>query len=221
MKGVCHRVKEGETISELVSRYQVPSAIRVCDLNGFPRTQNSLEPGSLIVLPGAGETKPHEFYSGSKAIRQDLSKLKGKVTWMWPLEGDCRISSPWGLRVDPFSKGKRGGIGGDKIRRTMHHGIDMAVPTGTPVYASRAGVVIDAGRKRLHGNSVKILHDDNWTTIYSHNSKLLVKEGEEVEQGQLIAHSGSTGRSTGPHVHFEIRRPNQESMNPRRLLPTR
>ena len=86
----------------------------------------------------------------------------------------------------------------------MHKGIDWACPTGTKVFASSNGVVVSAGYVSGYGNCVLISHPDGRMTRYAHNSKLLVKAGQSVSQGEVIALSGSTGRSTGPHVHFEI-----------------
>ena len=86
----------------------------------------------------------------------------------------------------------------------MHKGVDSACPIGTTVYASCAGTVIQASYNGGYGNNVVISHADGRLTRYAHNSKLLVKVGQKVEQGEPIALSGSTGRSTGPHVHFEI-----------------
>ena len=86
----------------------------------------------------------------------------------------------------------------------MHKGVDWGCPIGTTVYASSAGTVVSAGYSKGYGNNVVISHPDGRMTRYAHNSKLLVSAGQWVEQGQSIALSGSTGRSTGPHVHFEI-----------------
>ena len=87
----------------------------------------------------------------------------------------------------------------------MHTGIDIAVPTGTPVHASPAGTVVYAGWMSGYGYLVAIDHGGGLATAYAHNSSLLVKVGEHVSQGQVISLSGSTGHSTGPHVHFEVR----------------
>ncbi len=103
-------------------------------------------------------------------------------------------SSNFGLRIDPFTG-----------RQAMHEGIDFVVPAGTPVYASAGGVVEYADLHPQFGNLVEIDHGNGVITRYAHNSKLLVKVGQMVRRGQKIALSGSTGRSTGPHVHFEVR----------------
>ncbi|MEN9216496.1 MAG: peptidoglycan DD-metalloendopeptidase family protein [Gloeomargarita sp. HHBFW_bins_162] len=104
----------------------------------------------------------------------------------------------------------------------MHQGIDIAAPIGTPVVASAAGTVIFAGwNSGGYGNLVKIWHDNGSVTYYAHNHRILVRENQQVEQGQLIAEMGSTGFSTGPHVHFEIRKRDRGPVNPMAFLPGR
>ena len=101
----------------------------------------------------------------------------------------------------------------------MHQGIDIANLTGTPIMASKDGIVTHAGWMRGYGYLVEISHSDGASTRYAHNSKLLVRKGQLVPQGATIAKMGSTGRSTGPHLHFEIRKKGGLAMNPRPLLP--
>lgn len=110
------------------------------------------------------------------------------------LPTDGMITSSIGWRIDPFGSG----------RYVFHRGIDIAVPAGTPVRATRAGYVVHAGPHGGHGATVIILHENGDKTLYGHNSKLMVKVGEWVEQGDVIALSGNTGKSTGPHVHYEL-----------------
>jgi murein DD-endopeptidase MepM/ murein hydrolase activator NlpD len=106
-----------------------------------------------------------------------------------------RITSPFGWRDSPFIAGKR----------TYHKGMDIACPIGTPVHVTQAGRVIVAGWTDTYGITVMVDHGNGWTTIYGHNSKLKVKVGQYVDRGQLISLSGSTGPSTGPHIHYEVR----------------
>lgn len=104
----------------------------------------------------------------------------------------------------------------------MHHGVDVAGPVGTPIFAAASGVVVRAGwNSGGYGNLVDIRHPDGSLTRYAHNSRLSVRAGQEVRQGQQIAEMGSTGYSTGPHLHFEIHLPNSGTVNPIAHLPNR
>ena len=114
-------------------------------------------------------------------------------TYIKPISGG-RLSSRFGARSAPT-----------KGASTYHKGVDWAVPTGTTVVASNGGTVAFAGWASGYGYAVYINHSDGRQTRYGHLSKVLVKSGQTVEQGQVIAKSGNTGRSTGPHLHFEIR----------------
>ena len=108
-----------------------------------------------------------------------------------PVQG--YISSYFGVRPDPFN-----GLA------AMHTGIDIATAYGTPVHAVAEGMVTFAGVRRGYGNVVEIDHGNGYMTRYAHNSKLEVHPGQHVQVGEVIAKAGSTGRSTGPHVHFEV-----------------
>jgi len=104
------------------------------------------------------------------------------------------ISSSYGWRRDPFTG-----------RYTMHEGLDFAAPAGTPILAAAAGVVLEARYESGYGNTVEIDHGDGLITRYAHASALSVRQGDIVERGQEVARVGSTGRSTGSHLHFEVR----------------
>ena len=125
----------------------------------------------------------------------------GSGKYAWPLKGGYHQSSGFGSRWG-----------------RAHQGIDLACSVGTSVYAADGGTVTRAGYSGAYGNLVVIDHQNGQETRYAHNSKLLVKVGDKVYQGQEIAKSGSTGRSTGPHLHFEIRF-NGEPRNPLNYLP--
>lgn len=107
---------------------------------------------------------------------------------------DGVITSGVGWRPDPFGSGKL----------VFHRGIDIAVPVGTPVRATRGGRVVFAGVHGGHGATVIVEHDNGNRTLYGHNSALTVHMGERVESNTIIALSGNTGRSTGPHIHYEV-----------------
>ena len=103
----------------------------------------------------------------------------------------------------------------------MHRGIDIAAPIGTPIVAAAAGEVIIVGWQRGYGNVIKLKHLDGSVTVYGHNHKNLVIHGQKVEQGEQIAEMGNTGRSTGPHVHFEIRSADKVAIDPLAFLGKR
>lgn len=112
-----------------------------------------------------------------------------------PVNAD--VTSEFGWRRDPIDGKTR-----------FHNGIDFSVPPNTPVKSIMEGDVVYSGWEKGYGYLVEIRHPDGYTSRYGHNSKLLVKEGDKVKAGSVIARSGSTGRSTGPHLHFEIRKEN-------------
>ena len=118
--------------------------------------------------------------------------IGGKFTW--PAPGYYKITSEYGYRVHPILKKKK-----------LHTGIDISVPKGADVVAANSGTVIYSGYYGGYGNTVIIDHGGKISSLYAHNSKLLVKEGDRVAKGQVISKCGSTGLSTGPHVHFEVR----------------
>jgi len=115
-------------------------------------------------------------------------------------------SSNFGWRIDPFSG-----------QNAMHEGVDFMAPEGTPIMASAAGIVVYSGLHPQYGNMVEIDHGNDIVTRYGHASRLLVSAGQVVQRGQEIAEVGSTGRSTGSHLHFEVRYKGI-AQNPRRFL---
>ncbi len=112
------------------------------------------------------------------------------------------MSSTYGYREDPFSG-----------KRAWHGGVDFAGREGSPIHAVGAGVVTYSGERWGYGNLVEVTHGDGYVTRYGHNARILVEEGEVVRRGDQIAEMGSTGRSTGPHVHLEVLK-DGESVNP-------
>lgn len=116
------------------------------------------------------------------------------------------ISSKFGYRVDPFHR-----------RSAFHSGIDFRAKSGTAIHATGAGRVVKAGRNGGYGNMVEIDHGNGITTRYAHMSRILVKKGQKVSIGQIVGKVGSTGRSTGPHLHYEVRR-SDKATNPQRFI---
>lgn len=146
----------------------------------------------------------------SPMISQTLDALdyaSAAIPKGWPVARDAaRVSSEFGLRRHPIYKVV-----------TRHNGVDLAVEEGTPVYSTGEGVVVFAGPLLHYGKIVKIWHVGEYDTFYAHNSKLLVRVGDAVKRGDLIALSGNTGLSTGPHVHYEVRKCGVPQ-NPRNFL---
>lgn len=130
--------------------------------------------------------------SGSTEPDYSYQPVSGSGAFIWPVNGV--ITSPYGYRTHP--------IFGTTI---YHSGIDIGVDYGTPVHAADSGVVVEAGWISGYGYAVVIDHGNGLSTLYGHNESLNVSSGQSVSQGQVIAYAGSTGNSTGPHVHFEVR----------------
>lgn len=146
------------------------------------------------------ESALDELESLSKTMESQIRELQNKSKtalgsgkYIWPVSGD--ITSYFGNRMHPILK-----------KRKYHSGIDIAAVAGTPIAASDYGVVIFSGRNGGYGLMITLDHGAGISTVYAHCSSLLVKNGETVSKGQTIAKVGSTGLSTGPHLHFEVRK---------------
>ena len=148
------------------------------------------ENGTWTVLPQlAGDEEAYVY--GIYAVSEEESRW-----FQWPVEGSNTISlsNPFGARWNPGGQGK-----------TVHNGIDIPAERGTPVLAAADGTVTETGFDTERGNYLMIDHGDGLTTLYAACSKVDVNEGDPVKAGTPIAAVGSTGRSTGPHLHFEVR----------------
>jgi murein DD-endopeptidase MepM/ murein hydrolase activator NlpD len=121
------------------------------------------------------------------------TRLQNTITsFIMPTVGE--VSSPFGWRINPVTG-----------KRQLHKGIDIAAPIGAPILAAASGIVNDAGwDDGGYGNFVELRHSDGSLTLYAHTNRVLVAKGQEISQGQIIAEVGNTGRSTGPHLHFEV-----------------
>ena len=140
------------------------------------------------------------------ATAERLKALMSFVPLRMPLSGDPSVTSPFGYRADPF-------LG----RLALHPGVDLAEAYGAEIHAAAAGRVVHAGPAGGYGNMVEIDHGNGLATRYAHMSETLVEEGQEVDKGAVLGRLGSTGRSTGPHLHYEVR-VDGEPVDPERYL---
>jgi murein DD-endopeptidase MepM/ murein hydrolase activator NlpD len=187
-----HQVVAGETVYHIAQQYGV-SVSRLMAANGISDPRD-LRVGQTLVIPGAYRTASvaggvHP-YTGERASRQ----------FSWPVAHGM-VSSGFGMR-----------------NGAMHSGVDISAPAGTPVYAADSGVVIFSGALHGYGNTVIIRHDDGYATVYGHNERNIVVEGERVTSGQQIGAIGRSGRTTGANLHFEVRRDNV-AQDPLAYLP--
>ncbi len=161
-----------------------------------------------VRLPPASESFARALTRVSIARAQavDLGNTLGHVPLRKPLAGDLEMSSPFGVRIDPFVH-----------EPSMHTGMDFRANVGDPIYATAAGKVTKAGWEGGYGQMVEIDHGEGLATRYGHMSQIDVEVGEKVRVGQVIGHVGSTGRSTGAHLHYETR-VNGEPVNPEKFL---
>ena len=192
-KGIFYRVKKGDTLKKIAKRFRVPVE-KIREKNSIKG--DLLRIGEEIFLPGAKPLK--------KITRK---KRRTFLVFRWPVKG--KISSGFGYRIHPITK-----------RRDFHRGIDIVVPYGTPVRAVEDGIVVFAGKAPNYGKVVIIRHKKGYYSIYAHNSSLRVKKGKRVKKGEVLGLSGNTGRTTGAHLHFEIRK-GKNPINPLRLLGRR
>ena len=142
-------------------------------------------------------------------LRQDWSKQLGWLETLptgTPISGEFRVTSGFGMRNDPFTK-----------TLARHEGLDFTASTGTPILAAADGVITRSGWEETYGNIIEVTHAEGFMTRYAHISKRIGKEGQSVKRGEQIAEVGSTGRSTGPHLHYEIFRFGQV-LNPVQIL---
>lgn len=175
--GIFHKTAKKESLAELAKKYKVSSET-IRKANGI--TTAALPAGKEVFLPGA---KP----------LPEIQYIKQKV-FAWPIKANHRLTSGFGWRVHPITGNK-----------AFHTGLDIGAAMRTPIHAAADGVVAFAGDGGSYGNMVILRHKNGLFTVYGHASKLLVRKGKYVKRGQKIALVGSTGASTGAHLHFEVK----------------
>ena len=153
-------------------------------------TQASLDEEFQLLTTTVTEEGPR--LRELERVMSKNARIMAALPLRWPARGP--VNSEFGLRENPWGGGAK----------EHHGGIDIGVPFGDPVKAPAAGIVAVAGPRVDYGNSVTLDHGNDVRSLYGHLSKVLVKPGDHVEKGQVIGLSGSTGRSTGPHLHYEV-----------------
>lgn len=193
-------MRAGENLYRIGKAYDV-SIEELARVNGIKDPQRIFS-GQRLLIPGARRTVPVETITPAEITQPDYGVVSPdglEETLIWPIAGT--VNSGFGARGSGF-----------------HDGIDIAAPEGTPVRAVEKGEVIYSDQLRGYGNIVIIRHGGGIVSVYAHNQSNLAHVGQDVEQGDIVAKVGSTGRVTGPHLHFEIRKHNV-AQDPVRYLP--
>ena len=189
--GIYHVVKSGENLFRIGKAYDIPYQ-ELARINGIDGSYR-VHPGQKIFVPGATRQLPVEIITPLDASLESplaTSRRDGaREGFIWPLTGE--LTSKFGPRGKNF-----------------HDGIDIAASEGTPIQAVERGEVIYSDELRGYGKLIIIRHPGGYASVYSHNRKNLVQEGQEVAKGEVIGEVGSTGRVSGPHLHFEVRKDN-------------
>lgn len=197
---VFHVVKPGENLFRIGKAYDV-SVEELAKANRL-KDARQIYVGQRILIPGASRQLPVDTIAPAEAAPVSRipppTDVNGELL-LWPVSGT--INSNFGPRGSSF-----------------HDGIDIAAPEGTPILAIEGGEVIYSDQLRGYGNIVIVRHQGGIVSVYAHNQVNLVREGQQVGKGEVIAKVGSTGRVTGPHLHLEIRK-NNTAQDPLRYLP--
>ena len=195
MRGVYHVVERHQTLYRICKTYGV-NLNEVASLNRIP-DPTKIQTGQRIFIPGAKRVLKVEIYIDDVVSEQgEKAKIAyKKLDFIWPVEG--KINQ-----------------GFEEAENRRHQGIDISSSVGTPIKASSAGTVIYSNNTiKGYGNLIILRHSEELVTVYAHNQVNLVEEGTWVEKGQIIGKVGQTGRASGPHLHFEIRK-NNKPLNP-------
>ena len=200
-EGVYHTVQKGQTLYQIATIYDLNvEVLRRANHIGDPK---KIRTGTQLWIPGARRvlSVPATDKPRRATKKRSLPNVKPRKGFLvWPTKGT--LTSHFGMR-----NGRK------------HEGVDIAAPKGTPIHAAAGGEVVFSGWGPTgYGKMVIIKHQHHLTTLYAHNSKLIARKGSRVTQGQKISLMGSTGRSTGPHLHFEVRDDTQPK-DPIKYLP--
>ena len=195
--GIFYSVKSGDTLTSIAENHKA-SIVEIKAANEL--FSDKINPNSALFIPGASIT----WQDTPVVYRPQAQIIVSRNIFDWPLRG--RITSNYGYRRSPFSRGY-----------SFHDGLDIAQSMGTPVVPAMAGRVESVGYDNVYGNFVIIRHTDGYKTLYGHLSSYEVRNGAYVDTSTIIGYVGSTGQSTGPHLHFTVYK-DGSSINPRSVL---
>lgn len=181
-KGIYHTIEKGQTLWRICKAYEVEMQ-EVAEINDIT-DPSQIWVGQRIFIPGAKKVLKIKPFNGEWRPEPKIVKSKGR--FFWPVKG--KVTSRYGIR-----KGRK------------HDGIDIAAPVGTIVLAGDSGKVIYRGRLRGYGKILILRHRENYVTVYAHLKEWLVRKDRRVKRGEAIARVGITGKTSGGHLHFEIR----------------
>jgi murein DD-endopeptidase MepM/ murein hydrolase activator NlpD len=183
------------------------------DAKGGPWIAPRLQTSNSQSLAQEMKAALEDFTQAEAAVKTLAQNWASQLSWLnslptgIPMGKDYRITSGFGIRNDPFT-----GL------LAMHEGLDFVAEVGSPIVATAAGTVIRSEYDHAYGNVVEVSHIEGFTTRYGHLSKRLVQVGQKVQRNETIALLGNTGRSTGPHLHYEVMRFDRV-LNPTQMLP--
>jgi murein DD-endopeptidase MepM/ murein hydrolase activator NlpD len=216
--GVAHRVAQGETIWSLSRRYNV-SIARLIAVNKVS-DPTRLKVGRVLIIPDAGAPAEQKAQTVQKVQTAQPAAKPAQSTAQKAQASESRLQAravnvinAWDNNLNWPLTGRMTQQFGPQTDGTYHHGLDIAGSTGMPVRAAQRGVVVNSGWLPVYGFTLIIDHGSGFRTLYAHLHDLAVKNGAVVEKDQVVAHVGSSGNTTGPHLHFEVRRNNQ-AINP-------
>lgn len=197
---VYHQVRRGETLYRISKAYGV-SVQRLAKVNRLA-DPSRLEVGQRLLIPGARRPVPVSVVAPRSINRRVVppKASEGTLALSWPVIGGT-VTSGFGARG-----------------RSFHDGIDISAPAGAAVYAAQDGEVIYSDSLRGYGNVIIVRHHGGFATVYAHNQSNGVREGQHVRRGEVIGRVGSSGRTTGANLHFEVRQDNV-ARNPLYFLP--
>jgi murein DD-endopeptidase MepM/ murein hydrolase activator NlpD len=205
-----NRMDRARTISP-GERILVPSApglfvseTQASDLD-FVLSYRAGQAGERLSLQSGGGSAYFRFFRGERFNPEERALFLG-LLFRFPLPAG-KVTSGFGARINPVTG-----------QAAVHHGVDLAAPMGTDVYAARDGTVVASGVDAVLGEYIIVGHEGGWQTVYGHLSLRLVRLNDKVDSGMIIGHVGSTGQSTGPHLHFEVRN-HGAAQDPEALIP--